>query len=195
MNTIIYFCLIIDCKPQNVDWIQEIKTNENRALNLIYSQFRDECVSWLKMKYNIISDDAIEIFQTSVVILYDNVIKGKLTQLTSNIKTYLFSIAKNQTMIFVKQSKKKSDKDVFDLLSTYIVEENDHMVLENDIKKADLTLEMMGDPCKSLLQLFFYKGLSMEEITILLGYKNADTTKNQKYKCLKRLQKLYFDYK
>jgi RNA polymerase sigma-70 factor (ECF subfamily) len=178
-----------------VDWIQEIKTNENRALNLIYSQFRDECVSWLKMKYNIISDDAIEIFQTSVVILYDNVIKGKLTQLTSNIKTYLFSIAKNQTMIFVKQSKKKSDKDVFDLLSTYIVEENDHMVLENDIKKADLTLEMMGDPCKSLLQLFFYKGLSMEEITILLGYKNADTTKNQKYKCLKRLQKLYFDYK
>ena len=34
----------------------------------------------------------------------------------------------------------------------------------------------------------------MDEITAMMGYKNADTTKNQKYKCLKRLQHIYFGH-
>ena len=46
----------------------------------------------------------------------------------------------------------------------------------------------LGDPCRSILQLFYYKRMSMEDITALMGYKNAATTKNLKYKCLKRLQ-------
>lgn len=35
--------------------------------------------------------------------------------------------------------------------------------------------------------------LAMLEIAELLGYKNTDTTKNQKYKCLKRLKKLFIE--
>jgi hypothetical protein len=34
---------------------------------------------------------------------------------------------------------------------------------------------------------------SMEEITEKFGYTNADNAKNQKYKCLKRLKKVFFD--
>jgi len=33
----------------------------------------------------------------------------------------------------------------------------------------------------------------MEEITEKFGYNNADNAKNQKYKCLKRLKKVFFD--
>ena len=34
---------------------------------------------------------------------------------------------------------------------------------------------------------------TLEEITEKFGYTNADNAKNQKYKCLKRLKKMFFD--
>jgi len=52
-------------------------------------------------------------------------------------------------------------------------------------------LHLLGDPCKSLLELYYYKRLSMAEITEAMEYKNVDTTKNLKYKCIKRLRKLF----
>jgi len=49
----------------------------------------------------------------------------------------------------------------------------------------------LGDACQQILRLFYFMKKSMEEITGIMGYKNADTVKNQKYKCMQRLKKVY----
>lgn len=85
--------------------------------------------------------------------------------------------------------------EITDGIAHHILEENEHVILEEELRQANTAIEILGDPCKSLLQLYYYKQLGMEDITELLGYKNSDTTKNQKYKCIKRLQKIYFEYK
>jgi hypothetical protein len=36
----------------------------------------------------------------------------------------------------------------------------------------------------------YYHNCSIEDITKKFGYKNADTAKNQKYKCMQRLKKI-----
>ena len=56
---------------------------------------------------------------------------------------------------------------------------------------VETCLEQIGDPAKSLLELYYYHGMSMEEIAQKLGYKNSSTVKNLKYKFLNRLRKLY----
>ena len=74
-----------------------------------------------------------------------------------------------------------------------MLEENgveEKKILETKINAVDNMLHNMGDPCKSILQLYYYKRFSMTEVCTQMGYKNSDTVKNQKYKCLKRLQKL-----
>lgn len=79
-------------------------------------------------------------------------------------------------------------------MAIYVHEENEKLILEEQLSAAQIALEMLGDPCRSLLHLYYYQNLNMEDITTLLGYKNTDTTKNQKYKCLKRLQNLYSEH-
>jgi DNA-directed RNA polymerase specialized sigma24 family protein len=50
----------------------------------------------------------------------------------------------------------------------------------------------LGEPCKSLLEAFYMQKRSMQEIASTFGYTNSENAKNQKYKCLMRLKKLFF---
>ena len=50
----------------------------------------------------------------------------------------------------------------------------------------------LGEPCKSLLDAYYIRKKGMTEIATEFGYTNADNAKNQKYKCLMRLKKLFF---
>ncbi|MTI23147.1 sigma-70 family RNA polymerase sigma factor [Fulvivirga sp. RKSG066] len=61
---------------------------------------------------------------------------------------------------------------------------------EQQLENMENCLISLGHPCSEILKLFYYERKNMEEISINLGYKNADTVKNQKYKCLQRLRKL-----
>lgn len=52
-------------------------------------------------------------------------------------------------------------------------------------------LHRLGDPCRKLLEEFYYHQSSMNKIVEKLGYKNEDAAKSQKYKCQARLRKLF----
>ena len=54
-------------------------------------------------------------------------------------------------------------------------------------------INSLGEPCKSLLEAFYLKKKNMQEIATVFGYTNAENAKNQKYKCLMRLKKIFFD--
>ena len=172
-----------------MDWISYIKKDENQALKDIYTSHRGSCLSWLKSSYSISEEDGKEIFQSSIIILYDNVMTGKLQELTVSIKSYLYSIAKNKAREHLRKAGKIVDGEKFQL----VAQENGielKQKLESKINKVNQALQNIGDPCRSLLQLYYYKRISMTDIGTLMGYKNSDTVKNQKYKCIKRLQKL-----
>ncbi len=189
---LIYFFILISINTASVpllNWIEHIKNDENRALKELYAMYRDECVQWLMSKQNLQLEDAKEIFQTAVVILYDNVITGKLEELNSHIKSYLIGICKNKAYELYRQQKRVSYPEVFPTIQAYVMEEDDKHVLEEEVQQMNQALTGLGDPCRSIIQLFYYKKMSMDDITALMGYKNSDTTKNLKYKCIKRLQK------
>jgi len=172
-----------------VDWILEIRNNENAALRQLYSLYKSDCIAWLTSNANVQLEDAKEIFQISVVILYDNVVSGKLEQLNSNVKSYLIGICKNKAYELYRAQKKTSVTDQFPTIKSYIMEGvTEKEELEERIDAMTSALNALGDPCRLLLQLFYYKKKSMDEITGLMQYKNASTTKNLKYKCIKRLQ-------
>ena len=76
---------------------------------------------------------------------------------------------------------------------------DDDLILEDDdfevekIEKYDKVREIissMGDPCKRILELFYFNKLPNEEIAEIMGYNNAKTVKNLKYKCIQRIKKL-----
>jgi len=175
-----------------MNWINEIKINPDRALKIIYDDHRKNAINWIISEFKLCEDDSDEIFQASIVILYDNVITGKLTNLDSSLKTYLFAIIRNKVIQFNRVKNKSQELNSFDLIDDFIDEEYEDIEREK-LKKAEKALIEIGDPCKSLLELFYYKQKKIEELTLIFGYKNNETTKNLKYKCLKRLQKIIFE--
>ena len=53
-------------------------------------------------------------------------------------------------------------------------------------------LNSLGEPCKGLLEGYYIHKKGMQELAQEFGYTNADNAKNQKYKCLMRLKKIFF---
>jgi len=63
---------------------------------------------------------------------------------------------------------------------------------EQKYKIMDQSLLMLGEPCTTILKDFYLNKISMQEIADKMGYTNTDNAKNQKYKCLQRLKKIFF---
>ena len=177
-----------------MDWIHYIKTDENQALKEIYNLHRNSSTQWLISTFDCNKEDALDIFQLSVVILYDNIMSQKLTELTSDVQFYLNSIAKNKAYELFRKRKPTSSLDDHPGILKYISDTMEEEDLEDQLKAAAFALEKLGEPCKTLLESYYYNDMSMEAIGQKLGYKNTDTVKTQKYKCLKRLQIIYFDH-
>jgi len=175
-----------------MDWIERIKSNPDKTLTTIYDELQPEAIRWMLREYRLKIDDAEEIFQLSLVLMYDNIVTGKLTNLTASIKTYLFAIIKNKIIHHNRAQSKISSFDASELLKDTLDEEYSE-ISKDDLAKAASSLIKLGEPCKTLLELSFYQQMRVDEITNLMGYKNNDTTKNLKYKCIKRLQKIFFE--
>ena len=156
----------------------------------LYESYRTEFLRWI-MKYRCTSEEAKDAYQFAVLTFYENIINGKLTLLSSSEKTYLFAIGKNKIMEMKRASGKLTEINDREENLPDISFDDDEQVDPNQLKRVALCLEKLGQPCVSLLKEFYYHCRSMEEIAKLLDYKNTDSAKNQKYKCLLRLRKLF----
>ncbi|HDR52022.1 MAG TPA: sigma-70 family RNA polymerase sigma factor [Mariniphaga anaerophila] len=56
------------------------------------------------------------------------------------------------------------------------------------LEMVQTTIELLGDPCKQLLELFYFEHHSWETIAYVMNYSSAAIARNQKYKCLERLR-------
>ena len=163
------------------------------ALGTIYEKYRAYFIAWLVKRYRCSTVQAIEAYQEAIVILAENVWKGKIKEVRSSLESYLFEIGKRKWL-----QENRHHQRFVDGLDTFLQETNP---AENPWETEDKTeiltrvfaaLETLGDPCKQNLTLFFLEGKSDKELALLANYKNTDTSKTMRYKCLERLRKLLF---
>ena len=67
-----------------------------------------------------------------------------------------------------------------------------HEQKDMQFDKMKVALESLGEPCKTIIEDFYIHNHSMQEICEKFGYTNTDNAKTQKYKCLQRLKKIFF---
>ena len=137
-------------------------------------------------------DEAKDIFQEAVIVLYENAQKSDFS-LHCKISTYLYSVARRLWLKKLQQNSKRISLDSTEE-STIAVEEDleAHDNISNQLSLMQDALLKIGEPCKSLLEAYYFNKQQMSDIAKDFGYTNADNAKNQKYKCLMRLKKLFF---
>jgi RNA polymerase sigma factor (sigma-70 family) len=169
--------------------VEEIKSGNSGGLSNIYKLYRNEFIGWICRDFNCSTEEAKDIYQSSILILYKNIVDGKFG-FNSSIKTYLFGIGRNQFLKMKKEEQKMTGNVMDNVIDDFNDEKESKESFETTLEIVHKSLQTLGDPCKKLLELsYFYKN-SVDAVTSLLGYKNADTTKNLKYKCLQRLKQL-----
>ena len=171
--------------------LKGLAKNDAKAIETIYKNNFNMVQSFVSNN-NGTYDDARDIFQEAMIVLYENV-KSETFVLTCQIKTYLYSICRR---LWLKrlQYANRFTTHVENLEETVSVEEDlEHQEKRNaDFAIMERALNSLGEPCKSLLEAYYLQKKDMSNIASIFGYTNADNAKNQKYKCLIRLKKLFF---
>ncbi len=176
--------------PNEQNLLKALANNDSRATETIYKDNFNMVLNFI-LNNNGSYDEARDIFQEAMITLYQKA-KSESFVLTSQIKTYLYSICRRLWLKRLQQLGK----------TTNGIENFETVVVENDVEVherqnaelgiMDRALNSLGEPCKSLLEAFYIEKKSMDQIALMFGYTNADNAKNQKYKCLIRLKKLFF---
>jgi len=172
--------------------LQRIQQGDQQELGKVYTTYRSEFLKWMTAEFPCSVHEATDIYQESVLTLFENVTSGKLKKLTSNLKSYLFGIGKNK----YHEYRKSNYRYIFGIKQAPALQVEEISHIEAEQKEARLQLveaclEKLGDPCRSLLELYYFHDMSMEEIAESLEYKNSNTTKNLKYKCLGKLRRIF----
>ena len=141
------------------------------------------------------AEDASDVFQEGMIILYEKSLDPDF-ELKSLIKTYLYAVCKR---IWLKkwQRDKKTEEWVDDNSQLADNEEEWERMMQRqeELTRMESALKSLGEPCKSLIEAYYFKKMPMMEIAYAFKYTNADNAKTQKYKCLMRLKKLFFQDK
>lgn len=171
------------------EWLDLIKSGNEKAISQIYEQYREEFLKWIKYKYQCTEEEALDTYQESVLVLYNNIKKGKLTKFTSTIKTYLFAIGRN-VVLYNRRKFRKEQSSITD--SEHNIEDKDSIQVNLQVSERQKilvnVLNKMGNPCKALIVLFYTENTPFKEIAKRLNYKSDTVARMQKMRCLKKMR-------
>lgn len=177
--------------PTDSEIILGILNDSKEILNRLYTTYFP-MVLQLVLNNNGNEDDAKDVFQESVIVLYNKVKSGNF-ELNCKLKTFLYSVCRR---LWLKRlnSQDRNHRNIEDF-SDYLPVEDDlekHEEKDRQFTMMEKALLQLGEPCKTIIEDYYIQNRSMQEICEKFGYTNADNAKTQKYKCLQRLKKLFF---
>lgn len=174
--------------PDDDHRLQQLATGKDQYWQELYDELRSPFRLFF-IKYGAMPPEtALELYQEAMVVLYRNVMNGKLhPPLASTVKTYLFGIGK---ILLKKQGEAMNewDDDIPEMPVEPEVESR-----EEQTAKAELVrrlLSKVGEPCRQVLEMAYLKGFVMEAIAEELGLPSAGAARKRKHDCLKRLRDL-----
>jgi RNA polymerase sigma factor (sigma-70 family) len=172
--------------------LKGLAENDRKAIETIYKQ-NYNMVQTLIVNNSGNTEDAKDVFQEAVIILYEKARSGTF-ELNCLIRTYVYSVCKRLWLKRLHQMQRFTP-EIETLEESVAVEEEmeAHEQHNSDFQLMEKAMQNLGEPCKSLLESYYLHKKSMVAIAEEFGYTNADNAKNQKYKCLMRLKKLFFD--
>ena len=172
--------------------LKGLARNDKKAVETIYKE-NYNMVQSLIINNNGSSDDAKDIFQEAMIVLYEKARSGSF-ELHCQIKTYVYSVSRRLWLKRLQQLNRFAEAG--DVETVVQVEDDieDHAKRNTEFEMMDKAIGSLGEPCKSLLEAYYLQKMNMQEIALSFGYTNAENAKNQKYKCLMRLKKIFFTH-
>ena len=161
--------------------------DDKSVLDALYKEYRDPFLNYFK-RYALSEDALKDLYQETMIAFYQNGVRGKLKDLSSSIKTYIFGIGKYKAIDMIRKQKKNAELlNVSDEFETIELEEKE---LTTEQQKLKRHFTQLGESCQKMLTMFYYRGLDISDIVEIGGYKDANSVKSHKSRCVKQLRSL-----
>lgn len=172
---------------QDHDLQSRLRAEDKSALEFVYKSYKSEFLNF-SQRYKIDNDDALDAYQDAVIAMYQNFVTNRLELTNSSIKTYLFGIGKHKIYRIAKSKQKElnieNDIEEFEEMDSNEIDLNYYQ------KELAKLIGNISESCRELLRLYYYRNLSINEIVERTQYKDANTVKSHKSRCMKRLKSL-----
>lgn len=165
-----------------------LRSDDKKALETIYVTYKNEFLNYAK-RYGLDAHSATDIYQDAIIAMRHNFVNSRLVLTSSSIKTYLFGIGKFKIL--------KKKKEATTLVHVETVEETYTEISIEEASPSERVntlstyLDNISESCRKVLELFYYRNLTIDEIVKLTDYKDGNTVRSHKSRCLKRLKSLF----
>jgi RNA polymerase sigma factor (sigma-70 family) len=173
--------------------LEGLRLRSDYIINFTYREFFP-LVKFLVAENGGSGEDAEDVFQDGIVILYTKISLNQLV-LTSSFKTYMYSVCRN--LWLQKLTRRKAVYDKLTDVDDFIDLPKD-LFQEASLEEAELHriiqihfLSMPKD-CQKVLRLFI-KNIPLREIAGIMGFKTENYAKTRKYLCKQELKKRIAD--
>lgn len=178
-------------KMQEAMLLEKVRSGDNDAVALLYKTHYPAIYHFI-INNSGDEEEAAEIYQQAFIILYEKLQEEDFLLLSSP-GTYLYAISRNLWLATLKERRRftAGSPELHTGMTDEEAQIQQLINREKDFEAMNISLELLGEPCKTLLKAFYHEMMSMEQIAEKMGYTNADNAKNQKYKCLQRLRRIF----
>ncbi|WCO01989.1 RNA polymerase sigma factor [Psychroserpens ponticola] len=165
-----------------------LRRSDKHALESVYIENKTAFLNYAS-GFKIDKGAALDIYQDSIVAMYQNFVMNQLVLEKSSIKTYLFGIGKYKIYKYLNNEKRMITPKA-DALDFEEIQLEEDLPTETQIKLSQ-NLKLISESCQLILKLFYYRGLTIDEIVEQTEYKDPNTVRSHKSRCLKRLKTLF----
>lgn len=168
-----------------------------------YNKVRPLFVNTLKKRFGQLDFDTIEdLYQNAFLAVYENLQAGRVREDTS-WSSYIIQIGINLATKELRHSgitdsiyesdsdneegRKEVSRTVEKLLSEGFDEDETMYQNVDALSLLGEELSYIPEPCNTIIRLYYYAKMSMEDIATAVNFKNATTAKSKKSQCMKSL--------
>lgn len=176
-----------------------------QQLNKFAKQQWEKTLAFLQGQFSLSRLDCEDVFQESFIILYQNIIDGKLDNAKASLSTYFNAICRNKAFELMRSNGKTIniiDEYPETMKDEYEDERVDRLLaLEDDSEsikqcKSDLVQEIVSDlpePCDKILWGYYRDGFSMQTMASMFNYKSESSVKVTKHRCVEKFKHRYLE--
>ena len=174
-------------KYQPEESLELLKKEDSKTINYWLLKLRHRVYGKLKNK-GLSNEDIEELLLDTITIFIEKLRHGEYRYTGAPIIAYLIKVSHYRTTYYIRK-KSKSQR-----LEDYMrfAENTEDTELPPAWEFVEMAMEQLNSSEKQLIQLTYFEGLKDKEIVDknLTKYKNIDSLKSQRYKCIRKLIEL-----
>jgi RNA polymerase sigma factor (sigma-70 family) len=169
--------------------IDQIRKGDEGGLVELYRSNKRPITAFIT-RNNGSADDAEDLLQEALIVVWERIRTGKF-ELAAKLDTFVYATVKNMWRRRLARKRREVPGEIDpDTLPTSSPSALDDLIESEQAEIVRDALETLGEPCRTILMLFYWEELSMEEIAARLGFANPETAKSKKYQCKRALEGL-----